>query len=85
MLVDHRGRGPRLTEKPLSCDAAERASDADSTLIATFRLKAGSNALSTTPIPPRPSTPLTSYVPILPNELGQSDGVRKSSEALASW
>ncbi len=40
--------------------APQLASDAESTLIATFRLRAGSNALSTTPIPPRPITPLTS-------------------------
>ena len=46
-------------------------------MIATFRLRAGSNALSTTPIPPRPSTPLTSYVPSRPSESGQSDGAEE--------
>ena len=36
------------------------ASRGASTLIATNRLSAGSNALSTTPIPPRPITSVTS-------------------------
>ena len=36
------------------------ASDADRTLMATLRFKAGSKAFSTTPMPPRPRMPLTS-------------------------
>ena len=54
--------------------APQLARCGESTLIATLRCSAGSNALSTTPIPPRPITPLTSYVPSRPSESGQSDG-----------
>ena len=61
VLVDDRRRRPGLAERTAAAPPRWWPAAGDSTLIATLRCSAGSNALSTTPMPPRPTTPVTSY------------------------
>jgi DUF1016 N-terminal domain len=83
-LIAEYGRGYSMPNLSRMLWLAEAFPDPEikagaSTLIATIRWRPGSRALSTTPIPPWPTRPITSYGPTRPMLPGRSVGAIQSA------